>query len=86
MERESRYQLPNGFRTSINVLNKVLSIPSSTIEHELKKHNYSFYDQSSNCIYEEMLDFFAEKFCKNLKRYFERSLQEYETLSLEIKN
>ena len=30
-----------------------------------------------------MLDIFAEKFCKNLKRYFERSLQEFETLSLE---
>ncbi len=83
MKRELRYQLPNGFRTSINVLNRVLNIPSSTIEHELKKHNYTFYDQSSNCIDEEMLDFFAEKFCKKLKRYFERSLQEYETLSLE---
>ena len=80
---EATYKLPDGFRTSINVLNRVLNIPSSTIEHELKKHNYSFYSQSSNCIDEKMLDIFAEKFCKNLKRYFERSLQEFETLSLE---
>lgn len=27
-----------------------------TVEHELKKHNYSFYSQSSNCIDEKMLD------------------------------
>ena len=80
---DTTYKLPEGFRTSINVLNKVLNIPSSTIEHELKKHNYSLYSQSSNCIDEKMLDIFAEKFCKNLKRYFERSLQEFETLSLE---
>lgn len=83
MHAELTYKLPDGFRTSINVLNRVLNIPCSTIEHELKKHNYSFYDQSSNCIDEKMLDVFAEKFCKNLKRYFERSLQEFETLSLE---
>jgi len=30
-----------------------------------------------------MLDIFVEKFCKSLKRYFERSLQEFETLSFE---
>lgn len=78
---EATYKLPEGFRTSINVLNRVLNMPCSTIEHELKKHNYSNVDQSSNCIDEKMLDFFAEKFCKNLKRYFERSLKEYETLS-----
>lgn len=83
MHAELTYKLPDGFRTSIKVLNKVLNIPCSTIEHELKKHNYSFYDRSSNCIDEKMLDIFAEKFCKNLKRYFERSLQEFETLSLE---
>lgn len=83
MRVESTYQLPNGFKTSIEVLNQVLNMPASTIEHELKKHNYQFYDQSSNCIDEKMLDIFAEKFCKNLKRYFERSLQEFETLSLE---
>ena len=83
MNVEATYKLPDGFRTSINVLNRVLNIPSSTIEHELKKHNYSFYSQSSNCIDEKMLDIFAEKFCKNLKRYFERSLHEYETLSYE---
>ena len=83
MNVEATYKLPDGFRTSINVLNRVLNMPSSTIEHELKKHNYSFYSQSSNCIDEKMLDIFAEKFCKNLKRYFERSLQEFETLSLE---
>ena len=80
---EATYKLPEGFRTSINVLNRVLNMPYSTIEHELKKHNYSFYSQSSNCIDEKMLDIFAEKFCKNMKRYFERSLQEFETLSLE---
>lgn len=80
---DTTYKLPEGFRTSINVLNKVLNIPSSTIEHELKKHNYSLYSQSSNCIDEKMLDIFAEKFCKKLKRYFERSLQEFETQSLE---
>ncbi len=83
MNVEATYKLPDGFRTSINVLNRVLNMPSSTIEHELKKHNYSFYSQSSNCIDEKMLDIFAEKFCKNLKRYYERSLQEFETLSLE---
>lgn len=83
MNVEATSKLPDGFRTSINVLNRVLNIPCSTIEHELKKHNYSFYDRSSNCIDEKMLDVFAEKFCKNLKRYFERSLQEFETLSLE---
>lgn len=83
MNVDATYKLPDGFRTSINVLNRVLNMPSSTIEHELKKHNYSFYSQSSNCIDEKMLDIFAEKFCKNLKRYFERSLQEFETLSLE---
>ena len=83
MNVEATYKLPDGFRTSINVLNRVLNMPSSTIEHELKKHNYSFYSQSSNCIDEKMLDIFAEKFCKNLKRYFERSLHEFETLSLE---
>ena len=83
MNVEATYKLPDGFRTSINVLNRVLNMPSSTIEHELKKHNYSFYSQSSNCIDEKMLDIFAEKFCKNLKRYFERSLQEYDSLSYE---
>lgn len=83
MRVETAYKLPDGFRTSINVLNKVLNIPCSTVEHELKKHNYSFYSQSSNCIDEKMLDIFAEKFCKNLKRYFERSLKEFESLSLE---
>lgn len=83
MNVEATYKLPDGFRTSINVLKRVLNIPCSTIEYELKKHNYSFYDRSSNCIDEKMLDIFAEKFCKNLKRYFERSLQEFETLSLE---
>ncbi|MBD5317178.1 MAG: hypothetical protein HDS11_05880 [Bacteroides sp.] len=77
------YKLPDGFKTSINVLNKVLNISCSTIEHELKKHNFLFYDQSSNCIDEKMLDIFAEKFCKNLKRYFAKTLQEFETLSLE---
>ena len=80
---ETKYKLPDGFKTSINVLNRVINIPSSTIEHELKKHNYSFDNRSSNCIDEKMLDIFAEKFCKNLKRYFERSLQEYDTLSFE---
>jgi len=83
MSVELTYQLPNGFKTSIDVLNQVLNMPCSTIEYELKKHNYSFYDQSSNCIDEKMLDIFAEKFCKNLKRYFERSIQEFDTLSLE---
>lgn len=83
MRMETIYKLPDGFRTSINVLNRVLNISCSTIEHELKKHNYKYHNRSSNCIDEKMLDIFAEKFCKNLKRYFERSLQEYDTLSFE---
>lgn len=83
MNMETTYKLPSGFRTSIDVLNRVLNMPCSTIEHELNKHNYSYYGRSSNCIDEKMLDIFAEKFCKNLKRYFERSLQESETLSYE---
>lgn len=62
MRVETAYKLPDGFKTSINVLNKVLNIPCSTVEHELKKHNYSFYRQSSNCIDERMLDIFAERF------------------------
>lgn len=82
---DTTYKLPVGFKTSIKVLNKVLYMPCSTIEHELKKHNYSFHNQSSNCIDEKMLDIFADKFCKNLKRYFERSLQNFETLSIEEK-
>lgn len=80
---ESTYKLPDRFKTSIEVLNKVLNMPVSTIEHELKKHNYQFHDQSSNCIDEKMLDIFAEKFCKNLKRYFEGSVQNLATLSYE---
>lgn len=69
MRMDTIYKLPDGFRTSINVLNRVLNISCSTIEHELKKHNYKYHNRSSNCIDEKMLDIFAEKFCKNLKRY-----------------
>ncbi len=83
MRVESTYKLPEGFKTSIDVLNEVLNMPCSTIEYELKKNNYPCYNSSSNCIDEKMLDIFAEKYCRNLKRYFERSVQNSESLSYE---
>lgn len=69
MQIESTYQLPQRFRTSIEVLSQVLNMPISIIEHELKRNNYPCQYTSSNCIDEKMLDIFAEKYCRNLKRY-----------------
>ncbi len=83
MQIESTYQLPQRFRTSIEVLSQVLNMPISIIEHELKRNNYPCQYTSSNCIDEKMLDIFAEKYCRNLKRYFERSIKASDTLSFE---
>ena len=43
---EATYKLPDGFKRSNDVSNKVLSIACSTIKYELKKHNYFYIDSS----------------------------------------
>ena len=83
MKTETTYKLPIGFKTSIEVLKEVLNMPVSTIEYELKKNKYPAYSSSSNCIDEKMLDIFAEKHCRKLKRFFENCVHSSETLSYE---
>ncbi len=75
------YYLPEDFKTSVDVLKKVLDVPVSVIHNELSKQNVIIEYNSSICIDEKMLEPFIKRFCKRTKRYFESSLADIENLT-----
>ncbi|MCC8039206.1 MAG: hypothetical protein LIP02_13890 [Bacteroidales bacterium] len=79
----NKYHLPNGFKTSIDVLKQVMNVPEHILEHELYKNGYSTSNSSSNCIDEKMLERFWILFNKRLKRWFTSTIEAWTELSVQ---
>jgi hypothetical protein len=73
--------LPSGFKTSVDVLKVVMGIPVSVIKNEHKKNKHTVNNNSSNCIDEKMLERFELLYRKNLKKYFQSSIENFDNLT-----
>ena len=69
------------FKTSPEVIQKVMNVPMCAVMSILRSNGYSdIHDETSLCIDEERLGIFAEAYVRKMKNYFTRSLQNISSL------
>lgn len=69
------------FKTSPEVIQKVMNVPMCAVMSILKSNGYSdIHDETSLCIDEERLGIFTEAYVRKMKNYFTRSLQNISSL------
>ena len=69
------------FKTSPEVIQKVMNVPMCAVMSILRSNGYSdIHDETSLCIDEERLGIFAEAYVNKMKNYFTRSLQNISSL------
>lgn len=69
------------FKTSPEVIQKVMNVPMCAVMSILRSNGYSdIHDETSLCIDEERLGIFTEAYVRKMKNYFTRSLQNISSL------
>ena len=69
------------FKTSPEVIQKVMNVPMCAVMSLLRSNGYSdIHDETSLCIDEERLGIFTEAYVRKMKNYFTRSLQNISSL------
>lgn len=69
------------FKTSPEVIQKVMNVPMCAVMSILRSNGYSdIHDETSLCIDEERLGIFAEAYANKMKSYFTRSLHNISSL------
>lgn len=69
------------FKTSPEVIQKVMNVPMCAVMSILRSNGYSgIHDETSLCIDEKGLGVFAEAYVRKMKNYFARSLQNISSL------
>lgn len=69
------------FRTSLEVIQRVMNVPMCALKSLLRSNGYNDSDvQTGFCIDEERLDMFSEAYARKMKSYFTRSLQNIASL------
>lgn len=69
------------FKTSPEVIQKVMNVPMCAIMSILRSNGYSdIHDETGLCIDEERLGIFAEAYVRKMKNYFTRSIQNISSL------
>lgn len=69
------------FKTSPEVIQKVMNVPMCAVMSILRSNGYSdIHDETSLCIDEERLGIFAETYVNKMKNYFTRSLHNISSL------
>lgn len=69
------------FKTSPEVIQKVMNVPMCAVKSILRSNGYSdIHDETSLCIDEERLGIFTEAYVRKMKNYFTRSLQNISSL------
>lgn len=69
------------FKTSPEVIQKVMNVPMCAVKSILRSNGYSdIHDETSLCIDEERLGIFAEAYVNKMKNYFTRSLHNISSL------
>lgn len=72
--------------TSLNIIGEVMNLPMSALECIWRKSDEQDVDPSSLCIDEKSLELFAEAYIRKMKNYFESSLKDFDSLSIEERN
>lgn len=69
------------FKTSPEVIQKVMNVPMCAVMSILRSNGYSdIHDETSLCIDEERLGIFTEAYVRKMKNYFTRSLHNISSL------
>ena len=69
------------FKTSPEVIQKVMNVPMCAVKSILRSNGYSdIHDETSLCIDEERLGIFTEAYVRKMKDYFTRSLHNISSL------
>lgn len=69
------------FRTSLEVIQRVMNVPMCALKSLLRSNGYNDSDDEAGlCIDEERLDMFSEAYARKMKSYFTRSLQNIASL------
>ena len=69
------------FKTSPEVIQKVMNVPMCAVMSILRSNGYSdIHDETSLCIDEKRLGIFTEAYVRKMKNYFTRSLQNISSL------
>ena len=79
----SLFEEEQGFKTSLNIIGKVMNVPMCALESILRANGYDEVEPGSICIDEKMLSIFADAYIRKMKNYFLGSVRNIENLSYE---